>query len=120
MEVELKEKKPKDIFAIFIFEIIGTLFLVCAIEMVVQKGGNTVAIAFALFLGIQVSGAITGGHFNPAVTLAVLIAGSHYKKIGYAFLLIVAQIIGAFAGAIVANLVTGGYLTVGPASLITD
>ncbi|MGK2878614.1 MAG: MIP/aquaporin family protein [Solirubrobacterales bacterium] len=58
---------------------------------------------FALFIGIQTLGAISGGHFNPAVTLGLL----SIKKItaGHAMLYIVAQFIGATVAAFLLALV---------------
>jgi len=52
MEVGRKIKNIRHVFNVFFFEVLGTAFLVTAIEMVVQKGGSTAGIALALFLGI--------------------------------------------------------------------
>ncbi|MBJ7458536.1 MAG: aquaporin [Thermoleophilaceae bacterium] len=58
---------------------------------------------FALFIGIQTLGAISGGHFNPAVTLGLL----SIRKIsaGNAMLYMVAQVIGATVAAFMLALV---------------
>ena len=51
----------------------------------------------AVMLGIFVSGGVSGGHLNPAVTLAMAIAKQlHWKKVPIYFL---AQYLGAFAAA---------------------
>lgn len=66
-----------------------------------SDGGNLVAVALAhgLAIGLMVAalGHISGGHFNPAVTLSMLATGevSLTRAIGY----IVAQLLGAVAGA---------------------
>ena len=53
----------------------------------------------AVMLGIFVSGGVTGGHLNPAVTLAMAIGKQlHWKKVPIYFL---AQYLGAFAAAAV-------------------
>jgi aquaporin Z len=55
----------------YITEFIGTFFLVLAVGL----GGNPLAIGAALMVMIYAGGHISGGHYNPAVTLAVLIRG---------------------------------------------
>jgi len=50
---------------------------------------------------ICIFGEVTGGHFNPAVTIGVLVAEgmeNFGQNIGYAIMIIIAQIIGAFLG----------------------
>ena len=55
----------------YITEFIGTFFLVLTIGLT----GNPLAIGAALMVMIYAGGHISGGHYNPAVTLAVLIRG---------------------------------------------
>ena len=64
----------------------------------------------AVMLGIFVSGGVTGGHLNPAVTLAMAIGKQlHWKKVPIYFL---AQYLGAFvAAAVVYGLYYGMYIT---------
>ena len=52
-------------------EFLGTLFLV----FIILATGNYLAIGAALAVAILLGGAISGGCFNPAVTLAVFAAG---------------------------------------------
>jgi aquaporin Z len=62
----------------YITEFIGTFFLVLTIGMVVIGGKGDfapLAIGSALMVMIFAGGHISGGHYNPAVTLAVLIRG---------------------------------------------
>lgn len=56
-------------------------------------------IAFMLFAWLLIGGGITGGHYNPAVTLGVLIADDHmvYDLI-MAIMMMMAQFAGAAAG----------------------
>ncbi|HEY7624255.1 MAG TPA: aquaporin [Candidatus Limnocylindria bacterium] len=64
-------------------EVSGTFlfFFVGAGAIVATGGDNLVAIAFAHGLGLSVAvssfGGLSGGHFNPAVTFGLAIAGKH-------------------------------------------
>ena len=88
MEVE-KEKNFSDFVIMSLLEILANCILVSAISVTVATGGNVISIGLGLLLGILLTGSVTGGHVNPAVTLAVFIGGSHYKKIGTAILLMI-------------------------------
>jgi len=55
----------------YITEFIGTFFLVLTVGLT----GNPLAIGSALMVMIYAGGHISGGHYNPAVTLAVVIRG---------------------------------------------
>jgi aquaporin Z len=55
----------------YITEFIGTFFLVLTVGLT----GNPLAIGSALMVMIYGGGHISGGHYNPAVTLAVFIRG---------------------------------------------
>lgn len=55
----------------YVVEFLGTLLLV----FVILATGNYLAIGAALALAILLGGAISGGSFNPAVTLSLLAAG---------------------------------------------
>jgi MIP family channel proteins len=87
-------------------ELIGTLALVFvgagAVVITVSGQGSGllgVALAHALVLTVMVSsfGHISGGHFNPAVTVSVWVAGK--IETGRAALYVIAQLAGATAGA---------------------
>jgi aquaporin Z len=58
-------------------ECVGTFFLVLTIGVSVAGGGPNAPVAIGLILGIQIYtfGSVSGGMFNPAVTLAVLLSG---------------------------------------------
>src|SRR6188474_435440 len=89
----------------YIAEFIGTFFLVLTIGCTVVPGAAGViaplAIGSALMVMIYAGGHISGAHYNPAVTLAVLIRGR--IKLNDAILYMVSQV----AGGIVAALVAG-------------
>ncbi len=80
----------------YITEFIGTFFLVFVIGMVVHGGKGDfapLAIGSTLMVMIFAGGHISGAHYNPAVTLAVLMRGkiSGAEAIGY----MIVQIMGA-------------------------
>ena len=102
-------------------EFIGTAALLCAVIgsgiMAVNLSGgnngvallaNTLATVFALYVLIEVLGPVSGAHFNPIVTLVVLFKSSkvpvaHFNKAQAAMLFIAFQLLGAVAGAWLAN-----------------
>src|SRR5882724_647580 len=97
----------------YIAEFIGTFFLVLTIGCTVIGAGAAViaplAIGAALMVMVFTGGHISGGHYNPAVTLGVLIRGK--VKATDAVPYIIAQI----AGAAVAALIVGKCLRAGVA-----
>jgi glycerol uptake facilitator-like aquaporin len=95
-------------------EFIGTATLVAVVvgsgTMAVQMspdGGvelliNTVSTVFALGILILIFGSISGAHFNPVVTLSEWAQNRFASKLVLGYL--VAQAVGAIAGAMIANL----------------
>lgn len=85
----------------YIVELIGTFFLVFTVGMSVRGGAAlpTVAIGGILMVMIFAGGHVSGGHFNPAVSLAALIRGALPK--GDFLPYVIAQV----AGALIAGLV---------------
>src|SRR5580704_5767034 len=80
----------------YITEFIGTFFLVLTIGMVVIGGKGDfapLAIGSSLMVMIFAGGHISGGHYNPAVTLAVLLRGK--ISLPDAILYMIVQISGA-------------------------
>ena len=75
----------------YFVEFLGTLFLV----FVIFATNNYLAIGAALAIAVLLGGAISGGAFNPAVSIAMLYAGKMPRSdlIPY----IVAQVAGALA-----------------------
>jgi aquaporin Z len=78
----------------YITEFIGTFFLV----LVVALTGNAAAIGTVLMVMVFAGGHISGAHYNPAVTLAVMIRGkvSSQDAIIYMIVQIFAAAIAAF------------------------
>lgn len=111
--------KPK-LLPSLITEFLGTALLVGAqigtgyqINQLTGNAGLTlfgimIASALALAIGITIGGPISGGHFNPAVTIGLTLTGKSpvAKLLPY----IGAQLIGAASAAITANFLWGGEL----------
>ena len=81
----------------YITEFIGTFFLV----LVVALTGNAAAIGATLMVMIFAGGHISGAHYNPAVTLAVLIRGK--VSSADAIIYIIVQIVAAAVAALIAK-----------------
>ena len=66
----------------YLVEFIGTFFLVFTVGMAVRSGAALapLAIGASLMVMIFAGGHVSGGHFNPAVTLAVWIRGKCETK----------------------------------------
>uniref|UniRef100_A0A7S1PSQ1 Aquaporin n=1 Tax=Alexandrium catenella TaxID=2925 RepID=A0A7S1PSQ1_ALECA len=89
-------------------EAIGTFFLVVTVGMNVLVASKAAAfsIAASLMVMIYSIGDVSGGHFNPAVTLAVVISGKiPHKEAGY---YVAMQLAAGVLGAMVYELVHGG------------
>lgn len=102
-------------------EFVGTAALLCAVIgsgiMAVNLSGgnngvallaNTLATVFALYVLIELLGPVSGAHFNPLVTLMVLFrtskqAAGQENPVRAASLFIAFQLLGAIAGAWLAN-----------------
>jgi aquaporin Z len=93
----------------YLTEFIGTFFLVIAIGLT----GNPLAIGAMLMVMVYMGGSISGAHYNPAVTLAVLIRG----RIGAAEagIYMICQILGATAAAFFVYLLNHSTFTPGQA-----
>lgn len=98
-------------------EFIGTFCLVLVIAgaaMLATPPAGLLAVALAaglamLAMGYAV-GAISGGHFNPAVTIGLIAAGRFDSARAPAY--IIAQILGGTAAALVLSLIAGGAIGV--------
>ncbi len=65
----------------YLVEFIGTFFLVFTVASAVLFGGNhgviaPLSIGFALMIMVYAGGHISGGHYNPAVSLAAAVRGA--------------------------------------------
>ena len=101
---------------ILVFSVIGAA-LFATINQIQPNGAGFIGVAFALGLGVLIAaytvGSVSGGHFNPAVTIGLAVAGrASWKDVpGY----IVAQIIGgAVASSLLFIIASNGYDAASP------
>ena len=98
--------------AALIAEFLGTMILIILGDGVVgsavlmEKAGSWVVIttgwALAVTMGVYVSGKVSGGHLNPAVTVAMALRrGFPWNRVGP---YVIAQLAGAFVGAAIVYL----------------
>src|SRR5258708_4994345 len=85
----------------YLVEFIGTFFLVFTVGMtVIDPGAGAlapIAIGLSLMVMVYAGGPISGGHYNPAVTLAVFLRGKCPKKDVLPY--IIAQLLAAVVAA---------------------
>lgn len=60
----------------YLVEFVGTLFFLFTI----LATGNPLAIVSALYIAIMLGGDVSGGHFNPAVSIMMSFSGKLSKK----------------------------------------
>lgn len=108
-------------------EFFGTFFLIITICCAVNAGLGCLAaipIGSVLMVCVYTGGHISGAHYNPAVTLAVLLSGRKKILPLSAFCYIVFQCAGSLAGAAMGYVLTGSSIGVkasvddGPAFLV--
>src|ERR687894_890772 len=84
----------------YLTELIGTFFLVLTIGLtVIQPGAGALAplaIGSVLMVMIYAGGHVSGGHYNPSVTLAALVRGRIGPADAVAYW--IAQIVGGLLG----------------------
>jgi aquaporin Z len=85
---------------LYIMEAVGTFFLMLAIGL-----GDPLTIGVTLMTLVYLGGHISGGHYNPAVTLAVFLRGAMSKALVPGYML--AQLGGAFVAGAFALYLTG-------------
>jgi len=86
-------------------EFIGTFFLVLTVCLSVLTSAPLAALAIgsSLMVMVYMGGHISGGHYNPAVSLAVLLRGKLAPREFVAYVL--SQLLGAVAAALIAYFV---------------
>ena len=103
-------------FKKYIVEFIGTFFLVFTIGATAAFGGEGViaplAIGFALMVMVYAGGYISGGHYNPAVSLAAVVRGAlaPVQWIPY----VIFQVLGGVAASYLIKYMAGGMLESAP------
>ena len=100
----------------YLTEFIGTFFLVLTIGLTVINGTPLapLAIGSSLMVMVYMGGHVSGGHYNPAVSLGVFLRGkmaSGGELVGY----MVSQLLGAVVAALVVLAITGKTFAPAPA-----
>lgn len=99
----------------YVAEFLGTFLLVftvgCNVLMENKTWGVT-SIAFVLMVGIYALGGVSGAHFNPAVTFALLISG--VVEVQEAMIYIVSQLVGGILAGFAYVFLIGRSINLGP------
>ncbi len=95
----------------YLVELIGTFFLVFTIGMTVMGPDASplapLAIGASLMIMIYAGGHISGGHYNPAVTLGVFLRGGNKISVADVIPYWVAQVVGAILAGVLVLYVKG-------------
>jgi len=91
----------------YLTEFVGTFFLVLTIGLTVLQGSQfaPLAIGSSLMIMVYAGGHVSGGHYNPAVSLAAMLRGALPKSQYLPY--VVSQILGATLAAWIAYVVLG-------------
>jgi MIP family channel proteins len=99
-------------------EIVGTFgFFFIGFTSIAAGAPGPIGFGFGLFLMIAALGHISGGHFNPAVTVGLTVGGKHPTSEVLQY--IVAQVIGGVVAALLAILIYDGIGTFDKSNLVT-
>jgi aquaporin Z len=103
----------------YLTEFIGTFFLVLTVCLTVIGAVPMapLAIGASLMIMVYMGGHVSGGHYNPAVSLAVLLRGKLPATEFLAY--VVSQVAGAIAAALIGYVITGKTFAPAPADSAT-
>merc|ERR1719163_1311631 len=89
-------------------EFVGTFFLVLTIGVSSVSTSSLAAIGIGGMLGVQIYtfASVSGGVFNPAVTLAILLSGRRKLSLKDAALYILVQLVAGIVGGFCAYFIT--------------
>lgn len=94
-------------------EFIGTFFLVLTVGLAVNMGAGqmaAIAIGAALMVMVYAGGPVSGAHYNPAVTLAILIRGRIAASEAIPYM--ISQLVAAAVAALTVNYLAGDAMPV--------
>ncbi len=99
----------------YVTELVGTFFLVLTIGLTVMNGTPMapIAIGSVLMVMVYMGGHISGAHYNPAVSVAILIRGK--MKARDVFPYVLAQISGAILASLAVMVIAGDTFAPAPA-----
>lgn len=111
----------KSQFAKLVAECVGTFFLVLTIGCNVHNGslGAALSIGSMLMVMIYALGSVSGGHFNPAVTLAIAMSGRDKICPYEAVLYVLSQLVGGIAASMLYWSVVGDAFVLSPVGSYT-
>jgi len=91
----------------YLTEFVGTFFLVLTIGLTVLQGSQfaPLAIGASLMIMVYAGGHVSGGHYNPAVSLAAMLRGALPKSEYLPY--VVSQLLGATIAAWIAYVILG-------------
>lgn len=106
---QMKQWEHSDL-SCYLAEFIGTFFLVLTVGCNVLTGsvGSAISIGGMLMVMVFALGSVSGAHFNPAVTVAVLLSGRGVIGLSKSLLYIIFQLLGGIAAGGVYTVVCGG------------
>jgi aquaporin Z len=83
-------------------EFLGTMMLVLTVGLNVLAGSKAAAfsIAASLMCMIYATGDVSGGHYNPAVTLAIFCSGRNLITVSDAGFYVISQLVGGMVGGV--------------------
>ena len=97
--------------SLFVFEMFGTMFLTLLYRTFLQEsmGAGPLPFFFVFWMITMMTARISGAHYNPAVTFVCMFKRDNEenfpKSLGFVYIL--AQFIGAFAGAMLSYFLLG-------------
>jgi aquaporin Z len=108
-------RKEIHLMKLYLTEFIGTFFLVLTVCLTAPTGNPfaPLAIGASLMIMVYMGGHISGGHYNPAVSLAAAIRGA--LPMGRLAPYWLAQVLGAMAAALAAQYALGRAFACAPA-----
>lgn len=97
-------------------EFTGTFFLVLTVGMNVLTGSVGAALSIGGILAVMIFalGSVSGAHFNPAVTVAIVLSGRSQIEPTLAVCYILSQLLGAVLAAVVYSIVCDDTFTLSP------
>lgn len=89
-------------------EFVGTFFLCLTISLTGASSVAPIAIGFVLMVNVYAGGHVSGAHYNPAVTVALIVRGAHAVELFDAAVYVCVQCGGAICAALISWELLGG------------
>lgn len=94
-------------------EMVGTAFLMIAVNWGGTSSRTPLAVGLTVTIMAQMFGSISGGHFNPAVTIGMMIKHRH-DNVRFGICFGISMIIFQFAGAGIGAVASAAAMTIIP------